>query len=139
RSDIFAARSQAFRHLVVTQVFLEQIHVNGSRGCNRVRPHAPRVVVVDHGDHGDLIFRRGVQFEHAVGDAGVTRDAYDRSALIRSLRADSTLYGRARADGHGKVRTDRAVLIRAVDHLSGTIATQPASGEVSDGPTAPAD
>src|SRR5439155_27113709 len=47
--------------------------------------------------------------------------------------------GRARADGHGKVRTDRAVLIRAVDHLSGTIATQPASGEVSDGPTAPAD
>src|SRR5271154_4316910 len=112
--------------------------MHGPRGSDGGREHAPTIVVVDYGDHWDLVFRGGIQLKHAVGDAGVARDAENRGALIRSLRADAALHGCSGADGHGEVGSDGAVLISARKTLSGTVGAHPAAAEDSSGPAADA-
>src|SRR5580693_2669253 len=53
--DVLTTRAQPFRHLVIAQVFLEQVHMHGAYGSERRRKHSPAVVVVNHRDYGDLV------------------------------------------------------------------------------------
>src|SRR5580704_17355743 len=136
RADVFAVGSNAFRHLVIAQVLLEEIQVHRAGRSDSGRPHAPAVIIVNDADHGQLVLGRRIELEQAVGDARVAADADGGGAFVGGLRADAALHGGTGADHHRQVRSDRTVLIGADNALPRSKSPLPAAEVHADRPTA---
>src|SRR5262245_3469037 len=124
---VLAVRAEAFGDLVITHVFLEQVEAQGHGVATVARPRAPGVVVVNDHDHRHAVFRSGLEFHDRVADARVARDADHRGAFVRGLYAYAVLHRHRRAERVADIRSDRAVLIGAVQNLARPIAAQPAA------------